>query len=414
MVEFIIDRLPDGVSYALTGKAGEPEIPALSIMIAVPEGAVNIAPFLQQTFSASLTNAFLLPKPDAKSERVYLPKSYQSLSHSELILSAPAKIRTMRIVSLTVPLVEFNSSNGSVKARKKFTCGITFDLGTQLASQPPKNNADPVFSQLYSKLAANTSDIERFRGGFHSHLVSQKLQAAAIPPTFDKSIINWIDPGAPYIKLVATRTGLYRVTAAEAGISTWKQSEVRMFNKGIEVPIWIDSSFDGRINAIEYFGERLAGFPGEYYNWDSDSNAYWLTNSPKFQTAPKRYTDKVITGNPPLTISEGNITLHHEQDNFYYGGDAVEDATATLHRSEWVPGERFVWQELPSRFNNSDVLNVFDTFMISSLPVNTAGMNAQITVFLRGISTMNGGSVTHKAILHHQWYITGCKFYRFQ
>ena len=382
-----MDKLPSGVSYSTTGKTGEPEIPSLSVMIAIPENAGNITPFIQQNTFAVFTNAFLLPKPDVKKQRSYSAKIYRSPQSSSVLLSPSAKIRTMRIVSLTIPLVEFTASSGTIKAKKKFSCGITFDVQSQITSTSFKNNTDPVFAQLYSKLAANTSDIERFRSGFHNHMTG-KIQAAGVTPTFDKSITNWIDPVAPYIKLAATRTGLYRVTAAEAGITNWQQSEVRMFNRGKEVPIWIDSS-KGNINAIEYYGERLAGYPGEYYNWDSDSNAYWLTNSQKFQTPPKRYTDKVIPGNPTQNFSEGNITLHHEQDNFYYGGDAGFREDSTLQRFEWVPGERFVWSEM-----RDSTTTVIDTFNISALPVNTSGKTATILIFLRGMSS-NSSSVTH-------------------
>ncbi|MFI5263976.1 MAG: C25 family cysteine peptidase, partial [Candidatus Kapaibacterium sp.] len=392
-----IDKLQPGVSYMLSGKAGEPEIPMLSVTIAIPEGAANITPFLGQVAGASFASSFLLPKADAKSERVFSSATYKSSVRSEPVLSSPVKIRTMRILSLSVPLAEFNVSNGSVRAKKKFNCGITFDLNSPVAAGAARNNADPVFAELYSKIAANTSDIERFRTGFHSHPASVKLQAAVANPAFDRSIINWIDPTAQYIKLVATRTGLYRVTAAEAGITGWKESELRMFNKGIEVPVWIDSTADGRINAIEYYGEILHGYPSEYLNWDTDSNAYWLTNSSKFQTPPKRYTDKIVAGNPSLTISEGNILLHHEEDNFYSGGDGPPDDIHTLHRCEWIFGERFVWQFLPNKLYNDDVLNVFDTFMIASLPADITGKKAQIIALFKGISTSTPGSVTHNA-----------------
>ncbi len=396
----VLDKLPNGIAYSTIAKSGEPEIPAISVMIAVPEDAVNISPFVQRTDTKSLTNVFLLPKADSKSLRTYLPKNYLSSLNITPLLSAPAKIRTMRLVSLTIPLAEFNASNGSVKAKKKFSCGVTFDIPSGMVTSA-KTNADPVFEKMYSLLAANSSDINHFRTPFHSHSANNKVQTTSVQPTFDRSITNWIDPNSPYIKLAATRTGLYRVTQQEIfsrsgfDISSWRQSEVRILNKGREVPIWIDSTSDGRINAIEYYGERLPGYPGEYLNWDSDSNAYWLTNSRKFQTAPRRYFDKVVSGNPSLTISEGNITLHHEQDNFYYGGDAGSD-DSTLHRCEWVPGERFVWQYLPNRHYNDDVLQASDTFKISSLPADVSGKFAQIVVFLRGVSTFNGGSVIHR------------------
>lgn len=402
--QLIIDQLPSGVIYTSLGKPGEPEIPALSITISVPEGATGITPFITGANSIKFNGISLLPKPDSKGERGYSLKEYFPQISSLPILSPAARIRTMRIVSLTIPLAEFSAENSTVNVKKKFTCGVSFALPSQFATAAIKNNSDPVFEQLYSKVAANSSDVERFRTTFHNRSSKQNILGFNGTPTFDKFITDWIDPSSPYIKLIATRTGLYRITPAEiqsrsgfGDVSNWRSSEVRMFNRGKEVKIWIDSTSDGKINAIEYYGERLAGWSGEYYNWDTDSNAYWLTNSPKFQTAPLRYRDKVITGNPVVTFSEGNIILHHERDNFYYGGDAVSDASTTLHRFEWVLGERFIWQFLPNQHNNTEVLSVLDTFMISALPADTIGKKASLSIFLRGITTNNGSPVTHSA-----------------
>lgn len=395
-----LEALPEGVTYTTLGKPGEPEIPALTIRIAIPEGVSGIMSFTDHVISSSLFKTFLLPRVDSKNDRGYIEKKYAAPFTADPILSQPAKIRTVNIISLTVPLIEFNGRTGSIKAKKKFSCGITFNVPTQFTVASSKKTSDPIFEQLNSKLAANTSDMRTFRSGFHTNPVNQKTHPLNIPATFDKSVTNWIDPASPYIKLYATRTGLYRVTpqmiTPKFDITGWHPSEMRMFNKGKEVPIWIDTSSNGTINAIEYFGERLAGYPGEYLNWDSDSNAYWLTNSKKFQNAPLRFTDKVINGNPSLTVTDGNSTLHHEQDNFYYGGDDTNQ-TATLQNADWVPGERFIWQPLPYSHNNNDVLQVSDSFMISSLPSTVTGKQASVVVFLRGMSSLSGSSVIHNA-----------------
>ncbi|MEP7234386.1 MAG: C25 family cysteine peptidase [Ignavibacteriota bacterium] len=286
---------------------------------------------------------------------------------------------------------------GNIKAKQKFSCGIKFEDNSSQRSSPSAQNTDPVFARLYTRLAANSSDIEKFRGGFNKTQSFPKTQSTHAPTSFNNLITDWIDPSAEYIKLVTSRTGLYRITAAEVGVTNWRSAEVRMFNKGIEVPIWIDSTTDGRINAIEYYGEMLHGNPGEFYSWDTDKNPYWLTNTRKFSTAPKRFQDKVISGTPASTITEGNIILHHERDYFYSGGDGEAGDIQTLHRFEWVPGERFVWQFLPNKVNDKEIFDVFDTFMISSLPADLTGKTAQLTTLVKGISKANGSTVIHKA-----------------
>ena len=190
------------MAYRSLGKPDEPEIPALAFTVAIPEGAANIAAFTEHTVWASLKNIFLLPKGDAKGERKFSPLVYKSYKPYRSYMSAPAKIRTMNIVSVTVPLADFSSEMSTIQAKKKFTCGITFTLPSQLAQ---KNISDPVFEQLYVKTVANASDILRFRSGFHTSPTNKKNQPLAFSnPTFDKRITGWIDPGAPYIKLYAT------------------------------------------------------------------------------------------------------------------------------------------------------------------------------------------------------------------
>jgi hypothetical protein len=397
----LVDKLPAGITMTSVGGSGSPEIPALTLMIAIPEGATGIVPFDKSVTSKSFSKTFLPPGIEKEGGRVFAEKNYYRNSSFSPKLSDPAKIRTMNIISFTIPLAEFSPRTGELQVKKKLSCGITFTTASQVGANT-KKPTDLVFEGMYENIVANPSDIFSFRAGFHSHASSNKITTQSFAtPTFDFSVINWIDPGASYVKLYATRTGLYRVTqqmiSQKLDISAWKTSEVRMFNKGKEIPIWIDSTTDGRINAIEYFGERLPGYPKQYYNWDSDSNAYWVTNSKKFQTPPLRFQDKTVTGNPSVTATDGSVTLHHEQDDFYFGG--VGDDIESLHRNEWVPGEAFVWQFLPSTHNNNNVTSLIDTFYLPSIPSDQSAA-ATIQVYLWGISHPQDTShVTHSAAI---------------
>ena len=58
----------------------------------------------------------------------------------------------MRMVSLTIPLAESNPQSGIIKAKKKFTCGITFDLASDVAFSSAKMKGEKhVFLRFFHK-----------------------------------------------------------------------------------------------------------------------------------------------------------------------------------------------------------------------------------------------------------------------
>ncbi len=383
--------LPSAISVTGSGKAGAPDIPCIVIPIAIPLGVKDLSLVLDNVDETSYSNTFLVPCPkdinDSVTEIVYDPFLYTSASSFAPKLSEQFTMRTMRMVVLTIPLVTYEAQAGKITAKTHFRGGVSFTGGSM--NLPGKSN-DPLFSDIHRVSVANPSDIERFKVPFHAVLpnVGQLQQSLNGPKTFDRSVTDWIDQTAPYIKLAVTRTGLYRATAQEISergkftISSWLARDVRLFNKGKEVPIWIDTTASGNISAIEFFGNRLSGFKNEYYNWTTDSNAYWLTNSQKIQTSPVRFIPRAVTTPPSQTLREATITLHHERDYDYYAGaNGTGDETANIHRTDWVPGERFIWRQM------RDVGSViFDTIRLSAFPQNTQGKTARFSLFVSGVS----------------------------
>ena len=395
-----LDKLPRGVSIINQGSIGAPSIPTLCIRLVVPEGANAFQTLITKSRSKTFTSTYLIPKTNGRSGELFSADKYSVLDQYSVSVSPVARIRELNVISISIPLTDVNVTSGDVSAFQAFTCTISFQIPPQFTGNK-FTTTDPAFEQLYSQLVANQSDLPSFRSGFKRVQTKNNLYIQAPTHSFADAITGWIDPQAPYIKLYATRTGLYRMTpsmiAPKYDMTSWHASDLRMFNRGKEVPIWIDSNVDGKVNAIEYFGERLPGLPNEYYNLSSDSNAYWLTNSKKFQSKPLRFVDKEINQTPTLHVSEANYSYHHEYDDDYYGGDAGNDETATLQRNEYVSGERFVWRKFPSKVGDVLINDVTDTLNIASLPSNLSGKFATITVFMRGMSTLNTGSVTHQA-----------------
>lgn len=396
--ETMLKELPKGASITMIGKEGEPLVPYLILPVAVPFDATNITPSLSNTDKKTISNTYLLPREKRINDTTYSlafnKAVYGSFRDKVIDLSSPMTFRTLRFVVLRIPLVEFDASSGRVLAKRKFTTAISFTRSPNGIVTSTKTT-DKILSPMYGAMVVNASDVDKYKVPFHSYRASnsrQSPQGFSGPKTFDTTVTNWIDPSANYIKLSVTRSGLYRLTADELSasgqnISFWQAKDVRLFNKRKQVRVWIDTTTDGRISAIEFYGDRLPGFPNEYYNWSTDINAYWLTNSVRYSELPLRFIGKSISPIPNNTISDGSVTLHHERDYFYYPSDGGSDESVTIHRTDWVPSERFVWRILDKDTNNNKLV---DEIILPTLPVDAASRTVTLEMFIRGISRTDG------------------------
>ncbi len=407
-------HLPTGTSLAFSHDPGAPDIPTLAVRLAIPDGSTGLRLTLANDRTADLTNAHLMPAINPKDESRTYTASYSGAHAPKAKLEDAVTFRTLHFVTLEIPLAEVLAS-GTLRARRSVTATLSFTTnGEQFAAT--RKLLDPMFEEAGLRMVANTSDLSRFQANFHraaSAGTQGKLQTLGSDSarTFDLSRISWIDRSAPYAKMSITRTGLYRVTALDIGSHTnsaaldllnWSPSQIRVFNHGHEIPVWIDTSQGGHVQAVEFYGERLPGFPREYYNVATDTNVYWLTNSTKFNTAPLRYKDRAPSESPVLDLSTGTMMLHHEKDKFYFPGKQNDpDDAKTVQRTEWIPSRRFVWAELDPP-NGRDTSRLIDSFNVT-LPADTAGKTALFSAFLDGISAGGNTSPNH----HYRISING-------
>lgn len=360
----VMGNLPSGVTLLDDSIAGN----TLTISFAVPGDAKN--------FQVAL---------HGKREKVFTSASSSTNAEGNLTIGPARQFRSLRFVTVSIPISTTTASR--VKALEQADLTLSF-LTTSTAQK--SSEKDPLFDGAYTKMVVNASDIAVVRTPLHVRPVTSvkgKSPQSGSFSVFESQRVSWINPAAPYIKLSVVRDGVYRITVAQLqsftklDISNWITDSIRLFNRGVEVPVWIETASDGKPAAIEFYGEHLKGDQNEFYNVATDTNAYWLTNTTTFSGAAKRYTVGSQQGGS--TIAGATITLHHERDFFYYGGDALIDESATLHRTPWIDGERFVWNIL-NRPNGTDTSAVRDTFYLASLPV--AGSEPKIRFLLRGIS----------------------------
>lgn len=107
---------------------------------------------------------------------------------------------------------------------------------------------------------------------------------------------EWIQPNAPYRKLLVWKDGVYRVSAAQLGIST-STASLRLFWRGQEVPIYVQDGGDGTFSGsdyIEFVGRRNDGEP--------DSVAY--RHSILLQRQPG------LHGNPMMPLNQNDTSAY--------------------------------------------------------------------------------------------------------
>ncbi|MCX8112685.1 MAG: C25 family cysteine peptidase [Bacteroidia bacterium] len=147
---------------------------------------------------------------------------------------------------------------------------------------------------------------------------------------------EWIQAGAPYIKLVVWRDGVYRITAAQLGIST-SSAGLRLFWRGQAVPIFVQDGGDGFFSGndyLEFVGHRNDGEP--------DSVVY--RHSLLLQKQPG------IHGNPLMPLNHNDTSAYF----LTWGGSAGErlnsytDPNALSH-----PTQNWFWWRFVESFHTS-------------------------------------------------------------
>ncbi len=132
-------------------------------------------------------------------------------------------------------------------------------------------------------------------------------------------------------KILVDEEGIYKITYAdledaEFPIASVNPSNLRLFNKGREVPLYLHGLADGTFDEkdyIEFWGQRnektlLERFPDIYADPFSDINVYWLAagNEPGMKMSEE--SGRLLGGEKyvfqPYAYTE---TLHFEEDNHH-------------------------------------------------------------------------------------------------
>lgn len=210
---------------------------------------------------------------------------------------------------------------------------------------------------------------------------------------------TWITPNKAYLKMSVADDGIYRISRSDfntAGINTSgiDPRTVKVFNKGVQIPVYFEGESDGVFDASDYFdfyGTRNYGGltktydennnliyqTNEYYNFYSDTNAYWIdwNGSNGLRMTISNFNSAL---NIPQSFS--NETVHFEKDKIYWIGEYLNGSDFRNFTNEKFRGEEWYWALLSSQ------QTLTDTFSLPLLYENPQNCTVRLAAYPQNVS----------------------------
>lgn len=234
------------------------------------------------------------------------------------------------------------------------------------------------------------------------------LLLALFSETLPAQGYDWIVPNKAYLKLSVIEDAMYRITRSDftnAGIntSTIDPRTVRVFNKGLQIPVHFEGENDGVFDNADYFdffGTRTYGGPTKYYTHEniltyskdeyytlySDTNVYWvewgIANGIRY--AGSSYTTTTLY-QPDYYYDK----LQFERDRIYSLGERYDGNDFRNFSNDNFLGEGWYWTQMTT---NQFVTDTFSVKTLTSQPVN-AYVKLFAYPFNRSLSINNEHSI---------------------
>mgnify|MGYP001189087482 CR=1 FL=1 len=197
---------------------------------------------------------------------------------------------------------------------------------------------------------------------------------------------NWITPNKTYLKMYVAQDGMHRVdrndfTNAGINTATIDPRTVKLYNNGVQLPVYFSGEQDGTFDAndyLDFYGVLSYGGPtkvydhlnnlsytlNEYYNQYSDTNTYWVDWG---GSVGLRYTN--VSHNSGLTYAPSYFTdvVHLERDYFYSQGENFSSSDLRFLSTEKYRAEGWLWSSLG---NTASLSDTFSLPMLSSVVQN--------------------------------------------
>ena len=192
---------------------------------------------------------------------------------------------------------------------------------------------------------------------------------------------NWITPNQTYLKMYVSSDGMYRINKLDftnAGINTTglDPRTVKVYYKGLQVPIYFFGEQDGTFDDPDYFdfyGQRnyggltntydnpSSGLPqfaystDEYFNLYSDTSVYWVGWNGSYGLRFNNYNNSASIN---YEFDFYYKDIHFESDLIYTLGINTGSSDYGNFSNEKYLGEGWYWLRMQNNNSNTQNVNV--------------------------------------------------------
>jgi len=348
--------------FSQTLVPGRPMLPLLGLLLINPNDTPVTMTVLESDFE-EIPGIDVLPAPQIleerqngnqsdkykKDEATYGIDSYWP--NSIVDLTQTSVWRRQKMVRVEIRPVQYNGKQKSLRFAKKLKIQLKFGNEGGSLKQP------------------------FFGVPTLSHTIQSNLNPWEQPATEKK---DWRELQSTHYKISLQEDGVYSLTyknLLDAGVRIDETllSELKIYSKGQQIPIWIDgpkeSTFSPK-NTILFLGERNRT-DGLYFDDYSDVNTYWLTANPK-PALRYQLVDQTDAGSAQQSFYREIV--HFEQNKLFHlsnGTSAIDDDEGWVWRYFFEGDEEFINFDLPNLFKDVETFTLKARFHGTTLdPVN--------------------------------------------
>ncbi|MEJ2235912.1 MAG: C25 family cysteine peptidase, partial [Syntrophobacterales bacterium] len=323
---------------------GKPELPLKGILVDIPQGNSATLTVLQ-TEDELHTGYRVYPVPenvvDEQDQLAHVNETFVinegAYNVDAFYPDAPALLgkeylfRGQQKQQIFFHPLTFNPATGEVRHYRRIRVRVDYAAGEWAkASGPEPTIWSPSVADEGSEDVSSYVKMAFLTPSMIVNPIASVLSSAAILVR-----AMWAPPSAattPAYKILVVEDGIYRLTKTwlevnGVDVSTFDLSEVRIYNLGQEIAIYVyDENGDDQFDPEDYIYFYGRAVEESYAKYTTD-NVYWLTLAGG-AGAPKRMT--AIDGTPvsDTFASTHSFSIHHEEDREYWarapGGDELD------------------------------------------------------------------------------------------
>lgn len=380
-VDGVVYSLPSIPGYSLSQAPGKPQLPHYGLLVGIPE---NAAPSIEQLSlqTSQMPRQKIYPSPALEltgdagqeyltekftiDEGLYSTNSYHP--QQAVTISSIGYVRGQRIARIEFNPLSYNPISDDVRKIESLIFAVNFNApnADQRVTPATRGKSDP-FDAISGRLLTNYSIARNW-----------KIPGATMGAQFAeaKNMMDWHDPNNTYFQLTVSQSGIYRLDQAYLvnngiNVGAINPQTMKIFNRGIEIPLFVKGEEDGRFDAEDYaafYGKKNPG-DSTYYDLYSDDNVYWLTWDDTPGSRMEVRASLAASRHAPQVYIE---KVYLEQENVFHEGD---NSIATL-TTDLVDGEGWVWCFLyggDNQIANFQVSQIADTAIDCTIKVKLHG-----------------------------------------